>query len=334
MNQYVIYGIHHVETPDHIVYSGQTRVGLEKRRSGHLSAARTGSSLPSAEWIRRNGESVCFKVLETAECATDLNELEIFWIAHLKQLGQAELNILPGGSNHPRDWVPTEELKKRWSEQRRHGGIGTSRISTEDVLEIRKLSAQGIPDREIASLFEIGFQGVGHILRAESWSYVPWEDGTSPRKNPAAPKIPESTWHRICQHLANGGSVSEASEKYGVSRSAISRYVRGSEIRTKYGLDDPRVKESRRRSKYLLTSRALEGSKSPEAGMSEEVVLKVKLLLWQGYSQKDISSHFGISRAAVNLLSSDRSWRHVPWPIGPKRNPKGKKKVWTKDASI
>lgn len=328
MNQYVIYGIYHAESPEHIVYAGQTRVGLKKRQRGHLSASRTGSNLPSAKWIRDNVDNVRFKVLDVAETADKLNDLEIFWIAHLKQLGQAELNLLPGGSNNPRDWVPSEDLKMRWSQQRRYGGIGTSRISTEDVLEIRRLGAQGLPDREIASLFDIGVQGVGHVLRSESWGYVPWEPGTAPRKNPAPPRLSDATWDDICRHVAEGKTVSEASQTYGVSRSAISRYISNPSVRSKYKLDTPEVKEARKRSKYLLTSRALQGSNSPEAGMTDEIALEVKKFLWEGYSQKDISAHFGITRVSVNLLSSDRSWRHVPWPIGPKRNPKGKKKDW------
>lgn len=328
MNQYVIYGIYHVDSPEHINYGGQTRVGLEKRRRGHLSAARTGSTLPSAEWIRKNWEDVRFRILAEADAPEDLNDLEIFWIAHLKQLGQAELNILPGGNNGPKDWIPSDELKKRWSKQRRNGGIGTSKVSTEDVLEIRRLSAQGLPDKEIASLFEIGVQGVGHILRGESWGYVPWEEGTAIRNNPAPPKVPEKVWDDICQHLASGGSVTDATVKHGISRSSISRYIRNPEVRSKYRLDDPEVKEARKRAKYLLTSKALQGSQSIEAGMTEEVARQIKVLLWSGYSQRDVATHFGVTQASVNLLSSDRSWRHVPWPIGPKRNPKGKKKQW------
>lgn len=332
MNPYVIYGIYHVDTPEHIRYGGQTTVGLEKRKRGHLSAARTGSTLLSSTWIRDNGENVRFRVLAEAEDRNELNDLEIFWIAHLKAVGQAELNLLPGGGNSPRDWVPSDELRKRWSDQRRYGGVASTKLSVDEVLEIRMLSAQGFPDKEIASLFEGGVQCVGHILRGESWGYLPWAEGTAPRNNPARPQITVQEWDEICTGLASGKSVNSMAEKVGVSRTTINRYTRDPEVRHKYGLDQPEVLEMRKRVKYLLSSQSLQGSNSREAGMDEGTVEKIKLLLWAGYSQREVANHFGVTQASVNLLSSGRSWRHVPWPIGPKRKPKGKKLIWSEAA--
>lgn len=329
MNLYVVYGIYHRLLPDHIHYAGQTKVGLPKRRRGHLSAARTGSKLPSATWIRDNWDDVEFRILATADSPDKLNDLEIFWIAHLKELGQAELNLLPGGGNAPKDWVPTEELRKRWSEQRRNGGIGTSRISVEDVLEIRRLSAEGFPDKEIASLFEVGVQGVGHILRGESWGYVPWEPGTEKRDKPARVPLSFDEWDEICSRLAKGETVVSVARDLSVTRSTISRYLRQNpEVRVRYQLDSPEVVAARKQSKYLSTSKSLSGSKSPGAGMSEREAELVKRLLWLGYGQQAVSDRFGVTKNSVNLLSSGRSWRHIPWPIGPRPRPNGPKKSW------
>lgn len=332
MNSYVIYGIYHVDTPEHIHYGGQTTVGLDKRRRGHLSAARTGSTLPSATWVRENGENVRFRVLAEAKDRNELNDLEIFWIAHLKELGQAELNLLPGGGNSPKDWVPTDDLRKRWSEQRRYGGVASSKVSVDEVLEIRSLSFQGFPDKEIASLFEIGVQGVGHILRGGSWGYLPWAEGTAPRNNPARKQITPAEWLDICTRISSGESVTRVAQDFNVSRSTISKYIRKEEVREHYNLDDPGVIAKRKETKYGLTSSALQGSNSREAGMNELVAAKIKILLWAGYPQREVADYFGVTRASVNLLSSDRSWRHVPWPIGPKRRPKGKKLIWGDEA--
>lgn len=329
MNPYVIYGLFHRDDPNHVHYAGQTRVGLDKRRRGHFSTARTGGTTWSAQWIRENWDDVVFRVLIEADSPDQLDDLEIETISHLWSIGQAELNILPGGGNSPRDWVPSEALKKRWSEQRRFGGIGTSKISVSDVLEIRRLSSEGLPDREIASLFEVGVQGVGHILRGESWGYVPWEPGTEVRSNPQRPRVSEDEWHSICTDLSNAETVTSVSQKYGVSRGRISKYLRENpEVLEQYGLDQPEVVEARKRAKYAQTSKALQGQNSCEAGMTDEIATEVKNLLWQGYRQQDVADHLGVSKNAVNLLSSGASWRHIPWPIGPRPNPKGKKKTW------
>lgn len=329
MNPYVIYGIFHKADLNHVHYAGQTRVGMGKRRRGHESAARSGSHLPSSRWIRENGENVVFRELRVAESPEQLDGMEIETISHLWSIGQAELNLLPGGGNSPRDWEPSDELRQRWSNQRRYGGVGTAQISVADVLEIRLLSSEGLPDKEIASLFDIGVQGVGHVLRGESWGYVPWVEGTSARSNPQRPRITDEEWDAVCKALAKAETVTSVSSRFGISRGRISKYIRSNPwVNEKYCLDNPEVIKARKAAKYALTSKSLRGQNSPEARMTDEVVVEIKKYLWLGYRQIDVSTYFGVSKNAVNLLSSGASWRHVPWPIGPRPKPQGVKKVW------
>lgn len=329
MNPYIIYGIFHREDPSHVHYAGQTRVGIDRRRRGHLSAARTGSTLPSSTWLRENEPNAVFRVLHTLDDAAGLDEKEIETIAYLWSIGQAELNLLPGGGNTPSDWVPSDDLKKRWSEQRRYGGIATSQLTVSNVLEIRRMFASGLPDREISSLFNVGVQGVGHILRNESWDYLPWEPGTAPRNNPARPKVTDAEWDEVFSSLARAETVMSISTRLNISRGAISKKVRMDPERAdRFGLNDPGIQAARKSAKYALTSASLQGQKSREAQMTDGDALIAKALLWSGYSQRDVALHLGVSKNAVNLMSSGASWKHVPWPIGPKRHPKRKKLAW------
>ena len=191
------------------------------------------------------------------------------------------------------------------------------------------MSASGLPDREISSLFNVGVQGVGHILRNESWDYLPWEPGTAPRSNPARPKVTEAEWDEVFSSLAQAETVMSVATRMNISRGAISKKVRMDPKRAdRFGLNDPEIRAARKSAKYALTSTSLQGQKSREAGMTDRDALTAKSLLWSGYSQRDVATHLGVSQAAVNLLSSGASWKHVPWPIGPKRHPKRKKLVW------
>lgn len=44
-----------------------------------------------------------------------------------------------------------------------------AKLSTEDVLAIRNLVAQGITQREVASMYSISYQQVSRIVRHENW---------------------------------------------------------------------------------------------------------------------------------------------------------------------
>lgn len=142
-----IYGLLLKSDPDRIRYVGQTVMGARKRFWAHTNAARNGSSQrrpqPVSLWIRKHGsEQVSYRVLEMAEDESHLQYLEMFWIAQMRELGQADLNIHPGGMGGSRPGTEIERAKRsarlaesrkdpEW-ESRRLEGLRRTKASAEN----------------------------------------------------------------------------------------------------------------------------------------------------------------------------------------------------------
>jgi group I intron endonuclease len=58
-------------------------------------------------------------------------------------------------------------------------------------------------------------------------------------------------------------------------------------------------------------AKKLAGSNSPNATITEEIVLQIKLMILHGDKQKNIANFFGISEQIVSKIHTGRSWRHV-----------------------
>lgn len=61
------------------------------------------------------------------------------------------------------------------------------------------------------------------------------------------------------------------------------------------------------------------GEKSWNAVFTEECVLDIKHRLWSGEPMSVLADEYGVSRSAISHINQNRSWTHVPWPIGPRR---------------
>ena len=91
-----IYALYNVSDPERVRYVGQTRRSAAFRFQAHLRADRP--SLPVSRWVLKYGrDAIGMRVLEPVDSIEALNEAEIRWIAHYRQLGQADLNLTSGG---------------------------------------------------------------------------------------------------------------------------------------------------------------------------------------------------------------------------------------------
>ena len=54
------------------------------------------------------------------------------------------------------------------------------------------------------------------------------------------------------------------------------------------------------------------GETSPVAVLTEAKVLKLRQLLREGRTQKEVAAIIGVSKSAVKHVSKGRTWKHVP----------------------
>lgn len=191
-----------------IYYVGQTINGVVSRWGTHLWNARTfrANSYSSrlSNWIRKHGpENIVFSVLEVCT-VDDLNEREISWISNLRAGGQAQANVLEGGSNprgHKRpkqskrmqgsknpmygvdrkelmeyarsfQGAPSEATKKIWSEQRTGEGNGRSVLTDDVIRELRKQDKVYGLFSKWARKYGVSVQTIYLAYNRKTWKHV------------------------------------------------------------------------------------------------------------------------------------------------------------------
>lgn len=311
----VVYGIYRQDEPERIRYVGLTSKTARLRLIAHWHKVNEGAVSPLHSFMRKHGkEAVRVRVIEQVPTLEDLNEREIHWIAHFRGLGQADLNILSGGNQafgHRR----TEEQKLKLTLDRR--AIYHERFA-ETVLAIREaVCINGLTYPEVAKLTGVGQQAVGHIMRNESWDHVPWAPGTQPNSK-KSPRYSEDTRSELVTRYLAGEPWEEIEAALSVSRSRgqtlISEFIRDSENSEALRVE----RERRKKSKYEITSRKLQGENARNTELTDDAVAEIKAQLWRGVRPSEIESEYGLSRSVVGGIAREVSWSHVPWPIGPR----------------
>lgn len=322
--KYLIYTVSDRQEPDRVRYVGQTSAGLSKRRSGHWGHVAEGRGLPISNWLRKRidrRDDVVFETVATADSRDEVDELEILWIAKLKSIGQCDLNILPGG-NSMDGFTHSERTREMWREQRRYGRVASSVLTPELIIDIRRMSCSGATDGEVAARFGVSGSAVGHIMRGESWGYIPWGSGTHKRENSRSrPNLSIDEVAILGELLRSGKSVKGISAEMNINPHRISKYLAKDDFRLKYELDSFEVKSRRVASASLEKSISNGGDNSRDSKIDSAIAAEVKRMLFMGHRQIHISEDLKVSRAIVQAIDSGKSWRHVPWPIGPRPRP-------------
>lgn len=206
----VVYGAWcHCHPARGVYYVGQTKFGVVSRWNTHLwNADKPHARMYNSRfsrWIRKHGpDNVAFSVLEVCT-EIDLDDREIYWISHLRGMGQAQANLLSGGSNptgHKRpaqskrmtgennpmygrdrkelmayarsfQGPASEETRRKMGDAHRGSKNARARITEGDVRNIRRrytgaygeLSAMG---RE----YGLTAQSISGIVKRETWKHV------------------------------------------------------------------------------------------------------------------------------------------------------------------
>lgn len=130
-------------------YVGKTEKTLETRKEWHLSSVKQKSKFAFHRAIAKYGaESFEWVVLDTATSLEDLNNKERYFIKLFESFGPNGYNMTLGGEGQS-GWVPSQETRKVWSEQRRgktpwNAGKTTSKktLTEEEKLEKKLIANQ------------------------------------------------------------------------------------------------------------------------------------------------------------------------------------------------
>lgn len=63
-------------------------------------------------------------------------------------------------------------IRKGRSNPPRGERAGTAKLTTQDVLEIRRLHSEGIVQRKIAEMFAVGFKAINKIVLRQRWKHI------------------------------------------------------------------------------------------------------------------------------------------------------------------
>jgi group I intron endonuclease len=128
-------------------YVGKTELSLSRRKSNHLSDAKRGCEFAFHRALRKYGEEIfAWEVIEKDIEKSLLDDKERHYIALYESFGPKGYNMSEGGEGQT-GWVPSDETRAKWSEQRKgkdpwNKGMSTpKKVLTEEERAARKADA-------------------------------------------------------------------------------------------------------------------------------------------------------------------------------------------------
>jgi group I intron endonuclease len=129
-------------------YVGKTENTFDKRKSDHLTDAKRDKGFAFHSAIRKYGEENFVWEIVEDNISDDavLNQKEEYYISLYESFGPKGYNMTKGGEGQ-KGWVPSEETRAKWSEQRRgkdpwnKGTAKPKKVLTEEEKAARKADA-------------------------------------------------------------------------------------------------------------------------------------------------------------------------------------------------
>jgi group I intron endonuclease len=182
------------------MYVGQTN-NIEKRVSGHKSAAKTRPTQPISLAIAKHGwEAFKFTILEEVESLNDANEAEEFWIGYLCSTHRGVgYNVKMGGNNVKFTSAHKANLK------RNHRGR-TGQPHSEETKALMSSKMMGNKN------------GLGGVRTPEQKARI--GEAISKAKAPS-----DAIKQTIIKLSKDGFSIREVSRRTGVSRPLINKLI-------------------------------------------------------------------------------------------------------------
>lgn len=251
---YKIYALYTDE--DGIKYIGYTKFQLEKRLKQHKKEAKTlnkdntyKTKNHRCNWLRKNLNDVKIILIEDDIFNWNITkEREIYWISYYRQSGIKLVNSTNGGDGslgvkmteenkeHLRQIntgkKASKETRQKMSEVRRGENNPFSKLTENDVIEIRRLiQNKELSRNEIAKKFNISKCSVNGIIIGRSWKFSKGDiqkrqsKSQQGEKNPRA-KVTESDVIEIRRLYSNKEmSLKNIAKQFNVSSGCISKII-------------------------------------------------------------------------------------------------------------
>lgn len=247
----VIYGISHPDEPNRIRYIGQTVQDLNKRRHSHFEAASKNQRTRIARWVRKHYDQrseLIFEVLGECYSREELNNLEISMIRTLRKHGQADLNIAPGGKGGSGTPM-AEEMKERFSRERKNEGGTNVKTNWSEVAEMREMYVNGSSHGEIQERYpKLSPKTISSIVRGKQWidpKYkIPTVRHLSGERTGRTRISDQSVRELRLRAQIELRKVSEWAALYGISQAQVDRILKN-KLRIDSSFDSSRVKRVR-----------------------------------------------------------------------------------------
>lgn len=168
-------GIYKIENPKGSIYIGQSK-NLEERlgRYKKLQCCKF-QLLLYRSFLKYGIENHTFEILEKGEFTKeDLNKLEKEYIVKynsFRKLNKLGMNLTTGGDSVEFD----DSVRKKMSDKRIElfkAGQRNSKLTLENVIEIKKLIAYNKPNLEIANKFGVAETTISMIKKHQTWKDI------------------------------------------------------------------------------------------------------------------------------------------------------------------
>lgn len=177
----------------------------KRRLTDHLRDARDGLHTHKAAWIRANYELIELLVLETVPDDVDWQDREKHWIKKLREEGHRLTNGTDGGDGgythdvwkynvgakrtgatklkmslaqkgKPKTEAHIQAVSEALKGNKACGKPGitnnAARLTEREVVEIRRLSADGVPGTRLAEQFHVTRTNISFIVRRKTWTHL------------------------------------------------------------------------------------------------------------------------------------------------------------------
>lgn len=345
---YIVYALFNTCFPDIVRYVGLTTKTENHRLKGHWKSARRGKKYPVYDWMRKHGpDAVAVRVLGVYSSRQEMVDAEVFWIAHYRLVGQADLNITAGGEGTSgwrmseqqrearRQYVLANPIQYEITPEHRKavGDASRRRLSTPEAVrdhankvgKIREETAQkikfdiwnGLNDKDCEAKYGVSFKQVNNIRHGKSWAHVPWPIGpkkptrVEPRpsgsRNPNA-KITAEDVLKI-RRMVRKMSYADVAARFGVSASTVNNIVRGKVWKhVPFEEGFPAISDDRDMGIQRL---AVRGERSKVSKLTESQVRHVRRSAERGQTLASLGREMGVSDVTISNIVHRKTWKHI-----------------------
>lgn len=103
-----------------------------------------------------------------------------------------------------------------------------------------------------------------------------------------------------------------------IGGSSITGYKHSEESRKKMS-DVWKMTEARRTAMRKNGIRSNNSFSKSVSKINESIAIQIKKELWNGEPVVLVADMFGVSKSLIGSINTNRNWKHVPWPIGPRQ---------------